>query len=387
MRVLLTTAGFPPAYLGGGPIRTISAMLSAAPASHETFVLTSNHDLGRLERLVEENSTWRRVGTARVLYADRGPAAWIRAVRRGLREDPDVVYVNSLFSPQFSLATIALVRLSRYRPALVIAPRGELSPGALAIKSRKKATFLAMLRRTRAFSRVLWHASTPIEAGHIRDVFGPGARIIVREDDTGLPLRADRPGPVAREGRRPLNMVFMSRLARIKGLHVLLQALAAVDEAVDLCVVGPEEDPDYARECHDLASHLPAHIRVRFLGAVPHERIRATLGEFDVMALPTAGENFGHVIPEALSVGCPLILTDTTPWTPVIRSHGAGVILVNQEPSRWAAAIADYARRGSDGWSAKRQAAAGAYDAWRATQVQPHFFDMLDRALEDARAD
>ena len=69
MRVLLTTAGFPPAYLGGGPIRTISAMLSAAPASHETFVLTSNHDLGRLERLVEENSTWRRVGTARIQAA------------------------------------------------------------------------------------------------------------------------------------------------------------------------------------------------------------------------------------------------------------------------------------------------------------------------------
>jgi glycosyltransferase involved in cell wall biosynthesis len=30
--------------------------------------------------------------------------------------------------------------------------------------------------------------------------------------------------------------------------------------------------------------------------------------------MPTLGENFGHVFLEALAAGCPLIISDRTPW-------------------------------------------------------------------------
>jgi len=49
---------------------------------------------------------------------------------------------------------------------------------------------------------------------------------------------------------------------------------------------------------------------------------------------PTLVENFGHVIAETLSVGCPVSVTANTPWTELIQS-GAGKQLFpvnNQQP-------------------------------------------------------
>ena len=49
------------------------------------------------------------------------------------------------------------------------------------------------------------------------------------------------------------------------------------------------------------------------------------------MFLPTLGENFGHVVPEALAAGCPVLLSDRTPWHD-LEQHGAGWTLPLQSP-------------------------------------------------------
>ena len=36
--------------------------------------------------------------------------------------------------------------------------------------------------------------------------------------------------------------------------------------------------------------------------------------EHDIFFFPTLGENFGHVILEALCAGCPILISDQTPW-------------------------------------------------------------------------
>jgi glycosyltransferase involved in cell wall biosynthesis len=39
--------------------------------------------------------------------------------------------------------------------------------------------------------------------------------------------------------------------------------------------------------------------------------------------LPSRGENFGHVIAEALAAGCPTVISDRTPWR-ALRESRAG---------------------------------------------------------------
>src|SRR3546814_16671162 len=64
--------------------------------------------------------------------------------------DHNAVYINSFFDPQF--ATLPLIARqfgwAPSEPTVILAPRGEFSQGALAIKPMKKQAFMAASRVT-----------------------------------------------------------------------------------------------------------------------------------------------------------------------------------------------------------------------------------------------
>jgi glycosyltransferase involved in cell wall biosynthesis len=62
--------------------------------------------------------------------------------------------------------------------------------------------------------------------------------------------------------------------------------------------------------------------------------VTAVIAGFDFFVLPTLGENFGHVILESLSAGCPVLLSDRTPWKR-LEADGAGWILPLEQRQRW----------------------------------------------------
>ena len=63
-----------------------------------------------------------------------------------------------------------------------------------------------------------------------------------------------------------------------------------------------------------------------------------TLAAYHLFLLPTRGENFGHVILEALSAGCPVLISDQTPWRG-LESSGIGWALPLTEPERFRAVL------------------------------------------------
>ena len=60
---------------------------------------------------------------------------------------------------------------------------------------------------------------------------------------------------------------------------------------------------------------LPQNIKVKFYGPLKSEHVNQTLQQNDILILPSLGENYGHIINEAFSVGTPVIISDKTPWT------------------------------------------------------------------------
>ncbi|WMY78068.1 glycosyltransferase [Citricoccus sp. I39-566] len=353
-------------------------MLRSADARHQVWVITNNYDHGSSTPLVQGSEGWINRGNARVLYLNRGIRSLSKGIAKSLSKRPEVVYLNGIFYPRLSISFQLLSRL-KGGTLLVIAPRGELDPGALALKSSKKRLYLRLFKVARMDKRVIWHASTELEKTHIQNVMGKKSLVIVRENDTMLPALADRP---AARNLGSLRLVFMSRLSRKKGLHVLLAALKGVKQTVTLDVIGPEEDLQYVSECHDLAAQCPENVEIRFRGPVASERMRETLAQYDLMAFPTAGENFGHVIAESLSVGCPVLCSDKTPWSDRLRA-GAGQIVDSVVPADWAAAIDRYAETGAEGWFESRLAAAEGYEEWMRTNDAPHFFELIEKQLED----
>lgn len=377
--VAVFTAYFAPAFLGGGPIRTLSALVRSAPAGFTPVIVASDTDLGQQEPLPVKRNTWTtHEGVSAYYLSPRKLFSIIKAMRSVRVLQPDIIYLSSFLNWRFSLIPQVLTAAGYYkaRGGIAIAPRGELGAGALALKSFKKRLFVAAYRWSGLAKRAVWHASSPREALDIRRTLGDNVNIVIRENETDLPASAVPPPLKPNE---TINAVFVGRLVRIKGLHMLLEALQHCHAPLILDVYGPEEDLQYAAYCKRLALKVPANVSVTFRGAISNELVRATLPQYDLMIFPTAGENFGHVIAEALSVSCPVMCADVTPWTPRLR-RGGGVVVEENTVQGWTTAIEAYSLLTPLERMSARKSAGECFEQWRASSTGDHVFNMLMNA-------
>ena len=313
-----------PGFKSGGPIRSIANMVEALGKEFEFRIVTSDRDsLDMAPYHGIRSDAWVSVGKAWVYYVSpekRGVFSWVRL----LRETPhDVLYLNSLFNPEYTVLPLLARRLAgSKRQRVVVAPRGEFSPGALGIKRWKKQPFLVAAKLAGFYRNVLWHASTDDEAQLIRRKFGGEARIVVARNLSPMSVQ-QRAGCEVLDASGPLRIVFLSRIARKKNLDYALRVLTKACVPIQFDIWGTLEDPDYWRKCQDQIQALPKNVVARYRGVANQSDVSKILSGYDLLFLPTRGENYGHVITEALSVGTPVLLSDQTPWRN-LRDKGIG---------------------------------------------------------------
>ncbi len=351
---------YPPAFKGGGPIRSIAALVATAPADLDPLVLTSDRDLGASEPMNVEANRWCRRGETEVFYASMGsPFAYWRSLRALRERKPVLLHLNSFMNPKLSIIPVFLASLGFWGGArILLSPRGEFGDGALRRRSLKKRAYIRVFRWMRMPRRVIWHSTAPHETADIRRIWGDAAKVLEHENDTLLAPSAVPPS--VRPG--PLRAAFVGRVVEHKGLHLALMALADVAEPVRLDIYGSREDVAYAERCETLAAGLPGHVAVSFHGPLDPERVVEVLSEHDVLFMPTAGENFGHVIVEALSASCAIAVTPFTPWTDALQGQ-AGIIL-DRDAASWAEGISRLASETLEDRLARRSAAGAVYEAW-----------------------
>jgi glycosyltransferase involved in cell wall biosynthesis len=374
LRVVIVARFFEPGFRGGGPIRSITEIIRTAPDDVDIVVITKDRDLGVKTPYPGLSGQWTEFAGASVFYLNtRSVAQWISTIRMLRRRRPDVLYLNSFWDPMFTLAPVVgiMVRIVSAEVVL-LAPRGELSPGALSIKRRKKGFFLRVWQPLLRSLSPTWHASSPMEAEDIRRRF-PTAGVCVAPDPSALPDIALDPGE-PHEG--PTRLVFVSRISPMKNLALIIDALRGVSTAVQLDVYGPKEDAAYWQRCEELIRRLPAHVAVRYLGALRHDSVAATFNSYDAFAFPTLGENFGHVIAESLSASCPVICSAATAWTAVLR-NGGGSVLADGSLESLRRELERYAGMSPLDRIEMKRRAGQAYESWRALPREPHVFDQI----------
>lgn len=114
--------------------------------------------------------------------------------------------------------------------------------------------------------------------------------------------------------------------------------MAEIKGKVQFDIYGALEDPAYWEECQKRISQLPDNIKVEYKGLVSHDQVHDTFRKYDAFLFPTLSENYGHVIAEAMSVGCPVIISDQVPWVDV-EAHKAGWALPLEQPEMFIKAI------------------------------------------------
>lgn len=380
-RVLATCPVFEPGFRGGGPIRSVAGIVDTVSDKTELCLVTRDRDLGSTEPYPSLSGRWIPRGRSRVFYLDpRKVRHWLRLLR-AVRSTPfDVLYVNSLWEPTFTIVPILAAKIGLL-PArrLLIAPRGELSPGALTLKARKKFSFLKLWAPILRSMNVVWHASAEREASEITAVL-PWARVIVNQNQVSLP---QQPIPATAENEGPARFVFIGRIAAKKNLDLILRALRGMSTPVEFDIYGPMEDTQYWRQCELLISQIPPQVRVCYRGELAAAEVRHAFSRYDVFVFPTLGENFGHVIAESLSASCPVLCSDETPWTNLLEAGGGLVIreLTSDVLSREIERIA--ASSPGERYKA-RQAAGRAYISWRRQPAGPNILEQVRAAGRSA---
>jgi len=295
----------------------------------------------------------------------------------------DVVHVHALFS----YATIPGCRAAAHAPVpYILRPLGTLSEWSLEHRAWKKRPYYALLERSHLDMAAAIHVTSDAESDDVARLgYGDRVRVI----PLGVDVNDRPPVRVRPETGQPMRLLFLSRLHPKKNVPILLRAVAAMSEApaVQLTVAG-EGDGEYRAELVALARELGVVDRVTFIGHVSGDQKQQLLASSDCFILPSAHENFGIAVAEALGAGLPVIVTPGVALAPNVASAGAGLVAEPTEEGiaaaiSWAAshpaALLEMGERAW--WLAKREL------SWTTTcaRVEALYRELTSRSWREGR--
>jgi glycosyltransferase involved in cell wall biosynthesis len=351
IKVLVLIPAYLPGFKSGGPVRTISNLVDRLGDEFDIQIISMDRDLGdKFAYQSVKPGIWNKRGKAQVFYIERGLRGISKVLSMLRAQSCDALYLNSFFSFQFSIFPVLVSTFFRFDKPTILAPRGEFSQGALSFKAIKKRVFIVCVKALGLYRNVIWQASTAHEAADIRRVMGVDVVVRMAID---LALADIDIVPVPRSSGDALRIVFVSRISPKKNLLGALSLLLRVRQQVRFDVYGPAEDQDYWAECQRAAAALPANVVFTYCGILQPLEVTRTLATYDIFLFPTLGENYGHVIAEALCAGLPILITDTTPWRDLEQMKLGWDIPLDQ-PDRFVACIEECSAKSAD-----------EYDKWR----------------------
>jgi glycosyltransferase involved in cell wall biosynthesis len=143
----------------------------------------------------------------------------------------------------------------------------------------------------------------------------------------------------ARNGQPP-TVLAVGRLARQKGFHDLIAALALLRErqiVAQLVLAGDGEEEAALKE---LADSFNLHDQVRFLGSLTAAELAERYRLSDVVVLPSRAEGLGLTLIEAMFCGAPVVGTRSGGISDVINDGVTGLLVPAGDAQSLAEAIA-----------------------------------------------
>ena len=335
-RVLILLDTFWRGHEANGAGQSILALCRALSDEFDFLIVGRNRTEPGAEP-APNTTDWIDEGFAKVRYLPDA-RLWATGLATVLRTTPfDMILAGSFFDRFLVVPTLVLRRLGLLpdRP-MVISPRGELSPGALQLKTRRKHAFIATARFLGLLGGIELHPTSDLEDQELAEAAPWLHRTMIAPNIRHLVPLPEGPPPAAVGA--PLKLVFLSRIDRKKNLDFAIEVLKRVHTPVSFDIYGPVSDREFMRECETLMDALPDHVQARYQGTTPNNNVVATLARYELFFLPTFGENYGHAIVDSLVAGTPILISDRTPWTDLETAH-AGWSLPLSDPQIFADAI------------------------------------------------
>lgn len=396
LRFCLVTTFYPPYHFGGDAAYAYGLTNALARRGHSVTVVHSadayralggkhagdfEHASGVTVRPLE--TRWPR-GASLAAYLSGTPAVYRRELRGVLDAGFDVIHFHnvSLMGGPDVLAYGDAVKLYTTSEHWLVCPMHVLFR-----YNREPCPEPKCLRCTFAFRRPpqLWRYTGLLDRAvrHV-DLFLSPSRFTLdmhRARGFTAPMRhlpyfydpesvANSSGPVQ---PRPY-FLYVGRLERIKGVHVLLDAFRDFRDT-DLLVVGEGTHGD------DLRRQAAGLDHVHFLGRLHPSRLDALYRGAVAVVVPSIGyEVFGMVALETLARGTPVIAHDLGGLTEVVEDSGGGLLYRTPAELRDAMELlrADPGLRDELG--------ARGFDAWQRLWTEEPHMESYFTAIEEVRS-
>lgn len=315
LNILIFIDWFTPGFKAGGPIKSVSNIVKSLHTNFNFYIITSDRD-------IDDNQPYPNVELNKWLQKEHYTIAYLSENNRKnfitnaiKKQNFNAYYFNSLYSKSYTLEPFQLVKKIKPKSNVIIAPRGMLGKGALKIKPLKKKAFLAITKTTGFFKNVTWHATDMEETEDIKLAYGNKVNIFQSPNISILAIKEN----FIEKKQNELKLVFFSRISSKKNLIYALQILTKVSSNIELDVYGSIEDVAYWEKCKQYIKEN--NLNVKYRGKLNPAQVQETLTNYHFLFFPTIHENFGHVIVEALSSGCGLIISTNTPWRDLNRNR------------------------------------------------------------------
>lgn len=128
------------------------------------------------------------------------------------------------------------------------------------------------------------------------------------------------------DDRQPFTLGVVSRLERIKGMDLVMPALAEVRKAhpdVRLLVVG---DGSLRQEMQEQAEDLRLQAAVEWAGRQSQESLPQWYQRMDIVLMPSRSEGFGLTAIEAMACGCVVVAARIGGLPEVVRDEEVGLL-------------------------------------------------------------
>lgn len=148
----------------------------------------------------------------------------------------------------------------------------------------------------------------------------------------------------------PNAIVFVGRLAKKKGVDWLLEAFALAlerESSLRLSIVG---DGPLAADLRDVAARLQISQEVTFHGALPHRELPSVYRTAGAAVMPSVRadggdrEGLGLTVVEALSCGCPVLVSDSPSFADIVIDGKNGLVVKERDVKSLADAMCRLSR-------------------------------------------
>lgn len=274
----------------------------------------------------------------------------------------DLLHIHAMFSYP---STASMILARSYKVPYILRTIGQLDSWSLSQKPLRKKIMLGLIERRNIDSAVALHFTSDKESECMGKMGFANTRLVI---PLGVNIPYGRNKVLGKNTNKVTTFLFLSRIHPKKNLSNLITALALVqkwqpESPWELLIAGTG-DSKHIDELHHQIKKLSIDERCNWLGFLEGENKWNALKMADWLVLPSASENFGIVVAEAMAAGTPVIISPQVAISEMVMREGAGLISNSNPPE-----LAKTLQKALDGPSNKMKEAAlstaQSYFSWK----------------------